>query len=595
LNTESIGATGTRATVDAWVAAHSSPVDDQTGELLAQDHASNVTIDGATPGIYQFHLTAAAGAEHDGRHHAKSGLGNARISANANVITCRAYIQSLRISWVEFDGPGNFNQPIIRVTAGSGDNNFRLDHCIIHNNAESTGNDQHGINCEAAVLLKIYRNIVFGCGGSGIWCLSAAVNSAFLYNTFFGNRRSNHADAAGITNVDNDVAIRGNALFENNGQDLYTTNGTLNYNYTDDDSGDDEGAQGVANLDPALQFVTPTTTWANLDLTPLETAALHQAGTTENTTTYPEINYPVNDRATPITGNYDIGAGYFFSVGGGATSEGVATGRGAASTLSAKGAVSLSQTNGRGAVAGASARSNTSLSQASGRGAAQATCSKGGIAAASSSGSGAAQSLSGKSAPSAAACGGRSGPIAAAAKGATVPGSTSGRGAADALSQKSVSLQGVSSGRGSAGGTASPLASGTAHPTGTGGGTAIAAAVKNIPAITQATGAGAGSAFSIKGAVSNSNCTGRGAGQAEIAVAVHAIALGLAFGRGTALATTLKGVVAHALSSGGGVAIGGLDGEPAEIVRFTGPYVQSVRKTLPYLQTVRFVGPYDEQ
>lgn len=316
MNIETIGATGARATADAWIAAHTVPLDDQQGELQAQEHAGNITLDGATPGLFKFHLTVVSGGQHDGRHNGKSGAGNARITVNANAIPIRAYIQSLRISWAEVDGPGNFNQPIIRIAAGSGDNNVTLDHMILHNDGRSSGTDQHGVNCEAAVVLKHHRIITFGVGGAGIWCLSAAAGSAFLYDTFYGCRISVNTDDAGITNVDNDVLVKYNALFDNNGKDLYSLNGTLDYNYTSDVTGDDEGANGRASLSSANQFVNPTTTWADLDLLVKAGADLIGAGVAESGSTYPDIDYAINNRTTPITGSWDIGAAQRFAAAG---------------------------------------------------------------------------------------------------------------------------------------------------------------------------------------------------------------------------------------------------------------------------------------
>ncbi len=151
----------------------------------------------------------------------------------------------------------------------------------------------------------------------GAYLYASSANSVCLCNTFYKNNLDNSVGNGGILTGSTNFLIENNACFDNLQADIYGTAGTLDYNATSDTTGDDEGANGIANLTTANQFVNPTATWTATDL-------LHKAGhgmtpgTTFDPATYPEINVPIQNGAsrTIVSGTWDIGAGQYVAAGG---------------------------------------------------------------------------------------------------------------------------------------------------------------------------------------------------------------------------------------------------------------------------------------
>lgn len=253
------------------------------------------------------HLTSVVGAEHDGRAHEVSGAGNARIEYAGASPVLYLLDEYLRISWLEAKGPGNNN-----VTAFYGLTlaacTIHVHHCLFHNNYANIGGNASGLRGnDADATFLFYRNTIYGYGNNGIEMQAAAAGSAILCNTSY------YCGAAATTTdcIRSYVAttlVQANAAFAGPHGCIADTTGVLDYNATSDGSGDDEGANGIANLVTASQFVNPSIVWATTDLTMKAGAGLINEGTSFNPATYPEIDVPITDRSTTVAGTWDIGA-----------------------------------------------------------------------------------------------------------------------------------------------------------------------------------------------------------------------------------------------------------------------------------------------
>ena len=314
--TEDIGTGQTYTTIQGWEnALPASPAEPYTGRCLPEAFAENVLINGQSPtAVNYIELMAKSGAEHDGRAHEVSAAGNARIEYSGAHFCLQIADDYVRVDWLEIYGPGDNNYATL--TAGYlGVATHHCHHNIIHNNDASAGTAQNGIEAsDADATLYVYRNVVYGTGMRGILANAGAGNSAVLCNTVYQCNNSENEYGAGIRCNDDAYLIEQNACFDNSNSDIFDTMGVMDYNATSDGTGDDEGANGIADLVTADQFVNPTTTWGNTDLLPKAGADILGVGDTFSTATYPEIDVSIDNRGVSITGAWDIGAGQY--VGG---------------------------------------------------------------------------------------------------------------------------------------------------------------------------------------------------------------------------------------------------------------------------------------
>lgn len=298
------------------------------GQCKAEAFAVTVVIDGHTASAdYYMWLMSEVGAEHDGRAHAVSAAGNARITGTG-ATAVRLLDNFARFSWMEISNwtdAGFTGVEVNFVTACT----VQIDHNIIHNDDTSANANNFGIyaaddDCEA----RIFRNIVYGVGASGIYARLGAAGSGVHCNTVYNNNASGSNFRSGLWTSDagdTDFAIMANVAMDNSDVDIDGTAGTLDWNYTEDATGDDEGANGVAGLTPSSTYLTaPTATWANTDLLPL--AALHTVGAMDGTarttafgasytTVFPGIDESIDNRGVSITGDWTVGAGQYVSAG----------------------------------------------------------------------------------------------------------------------------------------------------------------------------------------------------------------------------------------------------------------------------------------
>lgn len=308
-----------------------SLADAEIGRMMAQEFTAAFNFDGRTTTSTLYgELQAEPGAEHDGRHHAQSGLGNARFNHSGAVATVRLRDDFVRLAWMEVQGPGNNNFACVQIVDVAAGSQIYVHHNILHNDWASTAADNSGIiTFDADCQWFVYRNIFFGFGGTGVRTDQAAANSVIFYNTVYGNNRNftgadnSRGGIAVGSAADTNVAMRYNAAFRNRNVDIRLTRGIQNYNYSSDASAANEGAQSVGNVDTTLQFVSPidvsgsSATWASLNLLLISGASLIGAGVVESNATYPEIDYPVNDRYNALGASWDIGAAQFGAGGGG--------------------------------------------------------------------------------------------------------------------------------------------------------------------------------------------------------------------------------------------------------------------------------------
>lgn len=300
---EIIGTGETFTTIASWEAALDA-AHPHRGECKAEVFSS-VMFSGAVYTATNFPtLTSVDGAEHDGRAHEVSGVGNARIEfvGASTIINMRdPYI---RISWLEIKGPGNNLNGDINCD----DPNITVHHCIIHNNQAIDNAAQRGIELDdPGGEQKAYRNIIYGTGGPGLRVARGTAGSVVLLNTVYECLDDGIENAASAV----DYAIEANAIFENTDSDIFGTDGTLSNNATSDATAT-EGTNNLINQVAADTFVAATTNFALTDLL-LKAGAnlINAAESTYSPATYPEIDKSISDRTTEITGTWDIGASQF--------------------------------------------------------------------------------------------------------------------------------------------------------------------------------------------------------------------------------------------------------------------------------------------
>ena len=265
------------------------------------------------------HLTCT-GNEHDGRAHEVSAAGNARIEHAGAASTLGLFDSFVRVSWMEIKGPGNnaFDALVLNFIATG---TSHIHHCIIHNNEASNSVLNNGIySPDVDLLLRGYRNVIYGMGASGARVTNSNASSYVRLNTIYECNFSENTFRGGIRIEDVDVIVTANGCFDNFHKDIFNTTGTLDWNYTADDTGDDEGANGVANLTTANQFDNATTTFANTDLThkaggdileQMAAASLATIFGASYLTDFPEIDVPITQGASRT----QIGAGRAWDIG----------------------------------------------------------------------------------------------------------------------------------------------------------------------------------------------------------------------------------------------------------------------------------------
>ena len=317
--TSTIGTGLNYTTIAAWEDFQDGNPDNQDTGYCAAEVFAAVAFNGGTYTATNYpHLTAAIGAEHDGRAHEVSAAGNARIESAANANLIYLVDEFVRISWLEIKGPGDYSIACILLTVLSTCTSH-IHHCIVHNSYPTrTGNDGIYLN-DADGTYCVYRNIVYGHYAAGIRTLAGGANSAILCNTVYYN--SYPGVTAGIRNAVATSVIKDNASFANVNKDFYDTYGVMDYNASADTTADAEGANSIADLTTANQFVAPTTTWAETDLLLKAGADIIAEGVdlSGDVGTYPEINVSIRNGATraTITGAWDIGADQYVAVAAG--------------------------------------------------------------------------------------------------------------------------------------------------------------------------------------------------------------------------------------------------------------------------------------
>lgn len=309
----------TYTTIQSWEDALDAN-DQYTGECMAEA-LSNVSFEGVEYDAANYpHLTAQSGAEHDGRAHEVSGAGNARIesAADAHVINVRD--EFVRVSWLEVKGPGNngvkygFYTQELQATC-----TIHLHHCIFHNNGAHA--NAYGVYANYAdAATYIYRNLCYGFGDYGFVPYTMSATSSVLCNTAYHN-------TTGLLCGQAAAVIANNACFDHAIKDISDTTGVLDYNATSDGTGDDEGANGIADLVTADQFVAPSTNWALTDLLLKAGSGMIGEGLdmSGDVGTLPEIDVSIDkgDTRATIDGAWDIGASQLV----GEAPEGAAIGR----------------------------------------------------------------------------------------------------------------------------------------------------------------------------------------------------------------------------------------------------------------------------
>jgi len=308
--TSTIGTDKDYTTIAGWEDAQDGNPDNQDTGLCEAEVFAAVVFDGGTYTATNYpHLTAKSGAEHDGRAHEVSGAGNARIESAANAVVVHVLDNFPRVSWLEVKGPGNNAQNTVFVYNCDNAATPHVHHCIIHNNYANTGAQSGFYSNAGSFVMSVYRNIIYGHGHYGLISYITGLACHVFCNTVFYNGDSGNA---GVRIGDANTVVQNNASFANLVVDFNDTTGVMDYNASSDTTGDDEGANSIANLTTANQFIAPTTTWAETDL-------LHKAGAdiigegldmSADVATYPEINVSIRNGATraTISGAWDIGA-----------------------------------------------------------------------------------------------------------------------------------------------------------------------------------------------------------------------------------------------------------------------------------------------
>ncbi|MDK1032663.1 MAG: hypothetical protein QGD94_11695, partial [Planctomycetia bacterium] len=260
LAVETIGAGETYTTIQAWEDALANDMQ-HTGECKAEAF-TRVEFQGVAYSAVNYpHLTSVDGAEHDGRAHEVSAAGNARIEFVGASHILYILDEYVRVSWLEVKGPGDNANNGYHITAVSACT-AHLHHCIIHNNAARVGNGLGIQVLDADATFYGYRNIVYGYSQNLLNALSADA-SLIACNTLFKAERGFRSDNYDIT-IKNNVAVESGAN-DFNASGVFTD---ADYNASSDATSNPRyGGNSINNLVTADQFVNPTVTWADTDLT----------------------------------------------------------------------------------------------------------------------------------------------------------------------------------------------------------------------------------------------------------------------------------------------------------------------------------------
>jgi len=308
--TETIGTGETYTTPWAWEAALPASIDQvYTGECKAEEFVATFTFDGhTTDADNYYHLTAESGAEHDGRAHELSGLGNARLSATYNGSGLGD--DYIRVSWLEWLHDGNVSPSMYLL--GTSEDNCLIHHCIFH---MPTNFGVGGISCAGAS--SFYRNIIYGTHRG----LNVITGGECYNNTSFDYRVGHSSFQGALRVYSSDGAIRNNAFFEGPWNIDFNWRGltpAASHNCSSDGTADDVGTDSLVNKDATDNLVNATDTWAECDCRIREDAVdLLGAGVDLSATGLPEIDVPISDRSATITGSWSIGADDVVSAGGG--------------------------------------------------------------------------------------------------------------------------------------------------------------------------------------------------------------------------------------------------------------------------------------
>jgi hypothetical protein len=326
LAAELIGDTGAYGTIAEHIAdleTGSTWTEDMIGQLQAQEHAGDVQINRNAPqGGFWLIYEPAVGAEHNAQHHDLSGLGNARVVSSAASPTWEVYDPLVWLRGFENEGPGNNAVAAIASNFVSAGEEQRFSHLLCINKGLSSSNANYGIlMSDADCLAKVYRCGFIGFGSAGLAPAGGYAGSALIHNTVHRCNTGNDAFRGGIATSSANFAIEANLCIGNLNLDIRNANGTLDYNYTSDTTGDAEGANGVANITTADQIIAPyVSDWDTVDIRSKNGATGQGMSPGYSTTTYPLIDRPLSDfRGSAISGSWDIGADQYSAGGGGPT------------------------------------------------------------------------------------------------------------------------------------------------------------------------------------------------------------------------------------------------------------------------------------
>lgn len=311
---QDVGTGQTYTTKQAWEDSLPATITEpEIGQGLAEEFTGALNLSGITTSAANYvEWRAKAGARHDGRAHAVSGLGNCRTNHSGAVSTIQANLNYCRIAWDEIRGPGNntFSCIIVDNVTSS---EIYIHHNILHNDGASIGaNPGIYLDDGSAFIAYVYSNIIYGFGADGIRIFAVAAGSLIDSNTIAFCNLEGAGGGAGIrANVDADPAIRNNASFSNQNLDIRGTAGTMDYNATSDGTGDDEGANGLANLVTTSQFVSGTSTYSTIDLRLKAGSALIGEGQDLSGSGLPDVTLDITGAVRSST--WDIGAHQFSS------------------------------------------------------------------------------------------------------------------------------------------------------------------------------------------------------------------------------------------------------------------------------------------
>lgn len=318
--TNTIGTGGDFDTIADWVSyleGIGTLTEPEIGQCLGQSFDERIVLDRtviSTSVSNYVELTAHPNFRHNGRANVLSGLGNARIdylgtAENANTMSID--INHFRLSWLEFPNLGGTNGQVgIRARNISGSGEHYYHHLILHNDGNALGQNNNKALWldDSEVDFFVYRNIIYGFGGDGVYTVLAGANSV-IYNTTscFNNR--------GFTNNDQ-FTTRNCIAFDN-----------LLYNFSDTDeqdynaSGGEGEAGGTAAGSNSFDNLTPSDElssvdsdgegtpddYGTLDFRARRDSNVHEAGTDLSASGLPDIEIGIAGN-TQDDSFWDIGA-----------------------------------------------------------------------------------------------------------------------------------------------------------------------------------------------------------------------------------------------------------------------------------------------